>query len=538
MLLLPGRESRETEVSHGADPVCGVRWSVVMVEPRANWSFLKTFSVYGLGTVGRRLVGIALIPVYTRVLSPSDYGILALLGVFMAVYVKVADLGISPSILRFYIGEKDETGRRDVLSGCLSLLALALVPSLVLAAASTLVSRALLDSPALWYLIALCIAACWLDLLIKIPMATVRARQDADLYVRIELLLTGAILILSILLVVFLRMGVLGIILAQVVANAGAAVWLLIRHLPHPLPKPKRAVMASILRFSVPFVPSGLSQFVLRLSDRYVLKLFEPLSAVGLYTIGYRLGEGITTATEAFWIAWGPFAFRTAQEDGGRQRLADVGTTWFGVTMAMALMVALFGREALLILTPPAYHGAARVVPVIAIGIALFSFYPVAEISLQISGRTGRIPIVNGFAAALNVALNLVLIPRMHMMGAAWSTAIAYGVQLFGILWIGQRSYAIPLPYGRMLAGAAVSLAAGFAGIEADRRLALLPGIAAKIVLLGFAVAIIFLLRLISAGRVRNLIRSLRPSAPVQTATQTEARTSDSPSSSGEAPPK
>ena len=510
-----------------------------MAEPRANSSFLRTFSVYGLGTVGRRLVGIALIPIYTRALSPSDYGILALLGVFMAVYVKVADLGISPSILRFYIHEKDEAGRRDVLSGCLSLLALAIVPSLILTAASTLVSRALLDSPALWYLIALCIAACWLDLLIKIPMTTVRARQDANLYVRIELILTGAILILSILLVVFLRMGVLGIILAQVVTNAGAAVWLLVRHLPHPLPRPKRAVMASILRYSVPFVPSGLSQFVLRLSDRYILKLFEPLSAVGLYTIGYRLGEGITTATEAFWIAWGPFAFRTARERAGRQRLAEVGTTWFGVTMVMALMIALFGHEALQILTPPAYHGAARVVPVIAIGIALFSFYPVAEISLQISGRTGRIPIVNGFAAALNVALNLVLIPRMHILGAAWATAIAYGVQFVGILWIGQRSFAIPLPYGRMLAAAAVSLAAGIAGIEADRRLTLLPGIAAKLVLLGIAVAIVFLLRLISAGRVRNLVRSLRTSAPaVQAAADADARTSDSPSSSGEAPPK
>jgi O-antigen/teichoic acid export membrane protein len=187
-----------------------------------------------------------------------------------------------------------------------------------------------------------------------------------------------------------------------------------------------------------------------------------------------------------------------------------VGTTWFGLTILMAILVSLFSYEALRILTPPSYHGAARVVPVVAIGLALFSFYPVAEISFQITGRTGRIPLVNGAAAGLNVALNFILIPRMHILGAAWATAIAYGVQFLGILWLGQRSFPLPFPYGRMLAAATTALAAGIIGIEADRRLASLPAIGAKALLFGFVVGAVVLLRLVSAGRIRALMSSVR----------------------------
>ncbi len=473
-------------------------------------SFLRTFVIYGLGTVGQRLVGLLLIPVYTRLLSPADYGVLALLGVFAAVYANVADFGISASIFRFYIREQDEDGRRQVLSACLNIVALAAVPSLFVSAVSPGISRVLLADPKLWFLVVLSTARCWLDLLIRIPMAPIRSRQESGLYVRINLFLTSVTLALSLLLVVVLRMGVLGVVLAQTVTNGGAAIWLLIRYLPRPLPRTKRAMTESILRYGIPFVPSGLSQFILRLADRYILRLFEPMAAVGLYSLGYRLGEGISTAGEAFWAAWLPFAFRTAREEGGRRRLAEVGGTWFGMIIAMAVLLSLFSLEILRILTPPAFHGAARVVPVVAIGLALFSFYPVAEISLRITGRTGRIPVVNGLAAVVNLALNFILIPRMHILGAAWATALAYGVQFAGILWLGHRSFPLPFPYRRMLAAAAIALAAGIAGIEVDRRLVPMAALGAKILLFGSVLVAVFLLRLVSARRIRGLLDSLR----------------------------
>jgi O-antigen/teichoic acid export membrane protein len=194
-----------------------------------NPTFFRTFLTYGLGTVSRRLVGLLLIPIYTRVLSPSDYGILSLLGVFMAVYLNLADLGISASIFRFYIREKDEDGRRQVLSACLNILALAAVPTLIAGAASPVISRELLNDPKLWFLVALSITTCYLDLLIKVRMAPISSRQDSGLYVRIKLILTGVTLGLSIFMVVFLKMGVLGVVLAQTLTNGGAAVWLLIR---------------------------------------------------------------------------------------------------------------------------------------------------------------------------------------------------------------------------------------------------------------------------------------------------------------------
>jgi O-antigen/teichoic acid export membrane protein len=479
-------------------------------ERKKNPSFFRTFLVYGLGTVGRRLVGILLIPIYTRALSPSDYGITSLIGVFSSVYLNLADLGISTSIFRFYLREKDDAGRKQVMSACLALLALMAVPSLITAAASPLISKSLLNDARWWVLVVLSLGASYADLLTKVPFAPIRAKERSGLYVIINSTMTAATLVVSIIMVVIFRMGPLGVILAHTVVNALGAIYLLIKHVPWPLPRPSRRMMRSVLRYGIPFVPSGISQFVLNLSDRYVLKIYETLTTVGLYSIGYRLGEGLSMASNAFRMAWVPFAFRVAHEEDGRQRLADVGATWYGITILMAVPLSLFSLEALKILTRPAYYGAAQVVPVVAIGLAMFSFYPVAEIALQISGKTAWIPMVNLPVAALNIALNFLLIPRMHMMGAAWATSICYGAQFIIILWLGRRTFVIPFPFGRMLISSLVALAAGIAGIQADRHLS--PGLALpiKIVLFAVVVGMIFSIRLVSVARIRRLTRAIR----------------------------
>ncbi len=469
-------------------------------------AFSKTLLVYGAGSALRRLAGLLLVPIYTRALAPGDYGVLALLGVLSAVYANLADLGVTHSILRFHVREANEAARRQVLSACLHILALAAAPSLIAAALSPGIARVLLDDPRLYLLVALSIGSTWLELLVRIPMAPLRSRQESGQFVRINLALTTLTLGLSILLVVVFHLGVLGVVLAQLFTNAAAAVWLLARRLPRPLPRPERAMMTAILRYGLPLVPSGLGQVSLRMADRYVLRLFEPLSAVGVYSLGYRIGEVVTTAAEAFWTAWAPFAFRVAREEGGPRRLAEVGHAWAAVTMLMGLLLVLFSREAIWILTPPAYHGAAAIVPIVVLGLTFSAFYPVAEIPLLIAERTARIPAVNGSAAVLNLGLTLLLVPRLHMAGAAWATAIAYALQTAGMLWVGRGAYPLPLSYPRLGLAALGTVAVGLTALRLQEQLTPIFAVAMKALLLGAAVGWMFLLRLITLARWRGLI--------------------------------
>jgi hypothetical protein len=143
-------------------PVDSAGGAIMAAEP----SFRRSFLVYGAGTVGRRLIGLLLIPIFTRALSPADYGVLALLGVFTAAYANLADLGISASIFRFYIQKKDEDGRRQVLSACAASLVSRLHPAG--GRVSPAIARLLLADarPGTWS--SLSMATSWLDLVIQV----------------------------------------------------------------------------------------------------------------------------------------------------------------------------------------------------------------------------------------------------------------------------------------------------------------------------------------------------------------------------------
>ncbi len=472
-------------------------------------SFLRTFAVYGLGTMGRRVAGVLLVPIYTRYLTPEDYGVLNLVGVFARVVMAVVGLGIPTSVLRFYLRETSEGAKREILGACLGLLSLMLVPGILLSTASRPIAGMLVDDPGLWLFLVLSLISTYGDLFNKVPLAPIRARQQSGLFVTITSIFWISTLTLSIFFVVVLRLGVLGILAAQALVDGIGAMVLLIRLLREGVARPRPGLVGSMLRFGLPLVPASLSEFALQLADRYILKLYRPMAEVGIYSIGYRIAEGVTLAASAFTLAWVPFAFGEADAPDGRRRIASVGTSWFGVMLLASAGLAAFAPEALWILTPPSYHSAAVVVPPILIGVGLASVYPIASIGLQIANRTVPIAILTGFVAAVNITLNFLWVPDHGILGAAWATAAAYALQFAGTFYLGQRLFKLPIPFVRWGIGGALTIAAGWLCVLAGR-LDRLPAVGVKIAVLGGLFLILIRLGLAHPGHIRRILGWLR----------------------------
>src|SRR6185503_17738425 len=127
----------------------------------------------------------------------------------------------------------------------------------------------------------------------------------------------------------------------------------------------------------------------------------------------------------------------------------------------VALGVAVLGKEMLVLMTPrnPAFRAAAPVIPLVALAYLLHGVFLLTSIGIGIEKKARYYPIVTGAAAAVNVALNFALIPRLGMMGAAWATVAAYAVMagLGGTL--SQRLYPIPFERARLFAILAAAVA-------------------------------------------------------------------------------
>jgi len=278
--------------------------------------------------------------------------------------------------------------------------------------------------------------------------------------------------------------GVAGVLWSDVVATAALSIGLLpvLKRGARPafVPSQLRAALA----FGLPKAPHGFMIQMLNLLDRKLLALYRPLSTVGIYDKSYALGAGVKFALSAFEPAWQPFVYGQIGKPDAARTLARVVTYAFGSFVALGLVVAVLGRELLMLLTfkNPAFWAGAPVVPIVALAYLLHGVFLLTSIGIGIEKKTRYYPLVTAAAAGSNLGFNLLLIPRFGMLGAAWATVLSYAVMAGLGYALSQRVYPIPFERGR-LARVALTALATYA-LPALAPAALLPGLAVKAVAL------------------------------------------------------
>jgi O-antigen/teichoic acid export membrane protein len=250
--------------------------------------------------------------------------------------------------------------------------------------------------------------------------------------------------------VVALGWGVFGMMLADVVVSAVLLAGLL------PVAGRPAAWRCSwrlareLLRYGSPRVPHALLRQTLGQADRFLLRLYLPVTQVGVYGAGATVANTLSIFREAFRRAWMPLAFERMSDGDAPRLFARLATVAFGALAFCTLGLTLFAAPLIRWLTPPEYHGAVHIAPVLAAGVAIHALTVFLTTSLNISKQTGPLPWATGAGAFVTIAANVVLIPLLGMPGAALAT-VAGSVTLVAALAVAaQRHYPIPYELGRL----------------------------------------------------------------------------------------
>jgi len=208
-------------------------------------------------------------------------------------------------------------------------------------------------------------------------------------------------------------------------------------------------------------MPSALAVWVLTWSDRYLLRLLADYTEVGLYDVAYKFGMIVNMVLVApFRTAWLPFLFQIRESPDAERIYGVVLTYFFAVGMGLFLFLSLFSREIVRLCTTPVYLPTYRAIPLVAFSYLCYGVYFIVDAGVLLAGKTRFYPMITGAGAALNVGLNLWLIPQFGMMGAALATLIAYVFIACAMYWASRICY--PIAYERdrlakiLLAGALV----------------------------------------------------------------------------------
>ena len=406
--------------------------------------------VYGSGEIVLFAVNFLLFPVYTRVLEPAGYGALGLLLALRAFLRPLNQLGLDESFLRFHYDCETDTQRQTLIGTTLLVIggASAVVLGVFLLAAP-LVSP-LLGGPEYTGALRLLAVNGFLAAFLCVPHGLLRARNEAVRFARWTVGGGLGIVALRLWFVVALEWDVFGMMLADVVVSGVLLAGLLpVAGLPAAW-RCSWPLARGLLRYGGPRVPHALLRQTLGQADRFLLRLYLPVAQVGVYGAGATVANTLSMYREALRRAWMPLAFERMSDADAPQLFARLATVAFGVLVFATLGLMLFAGPLIRWLTPPDYHEAVHIAPVLATGVAIHALTVFLTTSLNISKQTGALPWATGAGAFVTVAANVVLIPPLGMLGAALAT-VAGSVTLVAALAVAaRRHYPIPYESGRL----------------------------------------------------------------------------------------
>lgn len=406
--------------------------------------FIKDSGIYGISGVITRGISLILVPFYTRVLTPGDYGVIDLVSIIGAIVSFTFPLEITQAIARFYPDCLNKEESKQYASTALFFTIATFGLFLFLIQTFSLpLSHTLFDSEKLINVLRVSGLAILSNGLFYFVQNQLRWRLEPKRNAICSVVYSIFTIGLSIYLVLILRIGVIGVFWAQFIGGAIAFVFgfylsLSSYALIFRVPKLKE-----MLIFSIPLVPSSIGVFILTYIDRISIRSLMGLSDLGLYGIGFRIASIVGIVMMSITSAITPLIYAKYRERDTPDQIARIFRYFIFGALFLTAILSIFAKEALWIMTTPPYFAAAAVVPFLVVSGFLSQMYVFAP-GLSIAKKTKYIAAINIIGAGFNLGLNLLLIPRFGIVGAALATAFASAFIFSLNVYFSQRNYFVP----------------------------------------------------------------------------------------------
>jgi O-antigen/teichoic acid export membrane protein len=407
-----------------------------------------TGAAYTAASILSKLIAVALLPLYTRYLSPADYGAAEVMFAAVVSASIVVRFGLIEALLRFYY-QAGEDPDEVVASSFAALFWVSTVAALIALPFAGPISEALLDRPAP-DLARIAIGGLWVLTMVEYLLTLFRLEERARAYFVTTIVNVLAAIGLTVVLVVGRGEGARGLLLGSYLSGAVVALGLIAINWRSLSLLVDWALLRRMTRFGLPTMPAELSLYALNFVDRIVIVRSLGLAEAGLYSLAVKFAQAVNVLVRGFQLAWPPLAY-SIRDDGEARRAYAAIVTWFVAGCAFVVTgMWLFSRWIVRILAAPQFFDSYEAIGLIATGVTLYALYMVLVVIL---GRTGRTEF--NFPATIaallaNVALNIVLVPPLGIVGAGLALVASYLV-VVGLMYVfTQRLFPVPYQWSRL----------------------------------------------------------------------------------------
>lgn len=439
-------------------------------------------ALYGLSSIVGRFLNYLLVPLYTRALLPGEYGAVSEFYAFSGFLIVLIGFRMESAFFRF---GTEKAGRDAAFSTAFRTLffTATLFLGLVLVFSQNIAD--LLQYPGhpeyvRWFGIIIAF-----DALSELPFARLRIEERPRRFVFIKLLgiaLTIGLNLFFLLLCPFLFKNGWGMIekiyspanqvgyifLSNVISSV--AVFLLL--LPHSGGLSKKfdpVLWKKMLVYCGPLVVVGFAGIINEMLDRAMMPhllpgtIAENRAQLGIYAANYKLAMLISIFTQAYRYAAEPFFFRQAKDKNAPQVMADA-CRFFTLAASAAMLAVLLFLPVVKGFIDERYHSGLFVVPILLLANVFLGIFYNVSVWYRLKDKTGTGARISLVGAAITIVLNLLLVPKMGFVGAAWATLVCYVFMAVATGLIGQKYLPVPYPVGRLALFVGSSLAVAAVG--------------------------------------------------------------------------
>lgn len=411
---------------------------------------LKGASMYSLGDVLVKASGFILLPIYTRILTPTDYGIVGYLQVFSQILVVVFGFGFHGAQTRYYFEHHDDETLGSFLFTINSTTIVAFfVLCLPLIIIGSLYGWAIgSENIAFHPFINVSLIAVLLSVLNNNMTSSLTMRQNflgATLVNIFTFLFSTS---LTIFCVVYLKQGAFG----RIAGNAlGLGIVFLTCYLflyaKQFKPKFSIEALKYAVGFGFPIVIHLLMGIIHSSIDRIMLEHYLPISELGIYTLGISVATVLQMFVTAFNQAYQPSYFKLMESgtDSRERNIVKTFKIWLGLLTLATCIGIVIGGPFLMIYAGEQFGEVSSIFPYLLLSVYAGGFYYFFSAPIFFYKKTHYLPIVTGSSAIINIIMNTLLIPRYGINGASiatiishiWISLVSYimGTRLFKIKW-------------------------------------------------------------------------------------------------------
>jgi O-antigen/teichoic acid export membrane protein len=412
---------------------------------------MRHFLVYGSGHVLLRVGSILLLPFYTRLLEPWEYGIIGLVDLVTGLFGVLLGGQVAAAATRQHYSKQWGAHEDQVWWNAhwllVALASIVILPGVFAAnQISALMLGSGVESGGLYIVLGL--LTLLLGPLEELGMANLRAHKRSaatSIFGLVRLLLNASI---NLTLLWWWQLGVLGVLLGNLLTGLIAAIASLSITIWRLKPRgPDRQLIAKLWSFSGPMFLTGGMALVMHQSGRVFLRAYSDLGEVGIFGLAQQIGQGIGGLLLApFAMIFVPLAFQLGSRPESEEFLREAFRIHIGAITLIMFAVSALAPEIFGLLLGPTFASAVAVTPLVCLAYLLFSLHSHFSIPVQVAERTALLVPTAILATLICLLGNWLLVPRLGLIGASIVLVLTFFTYSFGGLALYRRVRVVSYP--------------------------------------------------------------------------------------------